>query len=244
MGKRAIIMGATSGIGYEVAVLLLQRGWSVGMCGRRTDRLLPLATQYKGCAYVLPIDITSEEAPGQLLGLIEEMGGMNLYLHSSGIGYQNKSLDIDKEMRTVETNALGFTRMMTAVFHYYEAHPEQHGHMACISSIAGTKGLGASPSYSATKRFCSTYMECLQQLTAIRGLNIGFTDIRPGFVATDLLERDYRYPMLMLPDNVARQIVHALECRKRVAIIDWRYQLLVYVWRMIPSWLWVKMKIQ
>ena len=73
-------------------------------------------------------------------------------------------------------------------------------------------------------------------------LNICFTDIRPGFVDTDLLA-DRNYPMLMDASETAHKIVKAISNKKRVAIIDGRYNLLVIFWRMIPKWLWVRIKL-
>ena len=74
----------------------------------------------------------------------------NLYFHLSGIGYQNVNFVEDKELRTTETNVVGFTRMITFMFHYFAEHPELDGHIAAVTSIAGTMGLGAAPAYSST----------------------------------------------------------------------------------------------
>ena len=111
MAKKAIVMGATSGIGMEVAKLLAAKGWQVGIAGRRIERLQALISQSDITCYQ-QIDVTSPNAPAQLLELIDKLGGMDLYFHSSGIGWQNNSLDIEKELKTVETNGLGFTRMV------------------------------------------------------------------------------------------------------------------------------------
>lgn len=109
--------------------------------------------------------------------------------------------------------------------------------MAVISSIAGTKGLGAAASYSATKRYQGIYIDALDQLAHMEKLPIVFTDIRPGFVRTDLLKND-RYPMTMEPQNVARRIVKAIERKRRRVIINRRYAVLVFFWRLIPNALW------
>ena len=105
---------------------------------------------------------------------------MDLYFHSSGIGWQNNSLDIEKEMKTLETNGLGFTRMVDTAFNWFaaqsstptkkselsvseskkkEKHAYQNFRIACITSIAGTKGLGAATDYSDTKRLQNNYLE-------------------------------------------------------------------------------------
>lgn len=147
MAKKAIVMGATSGIGMEVAKLLAAKGWQVGIAGRRIERLQALISQ-GGITCYQQIDVTSPDAPAQLLELIEKLGGMDLYFHSSGIGWQNNTLDIEKELKTVETNGLGFTRMVDTAFNWFATHHHCNpkARIACITSIAGTKGLGAAPS--------------------------------------------------------------------------------------------------
>ena len=167
--KKAIIVGATGGIGREVAVQLINQGWKVGICGRRTEKLDELKTINPDNVYVQAMDVTSDDAPQKLLSLIAQMDGIDLYLHVSGIGFQNLELDADKELATAETNVVGFTRMLDTAFHYFATRPDVCGQIACVSSIAGTKGLGAAPSYSASKRYCNTYMEALEQLANIKG---------------------------------------------------------------------------
>ena len=275
MAKKAIVMGATSGIGMEVASLLAQRGWQVGIAGRRIDRLeevkrntnlliseSPKASKGEIACYQ-QIDVTSPEAPSLLLKLIEKLGGMDLYFHSSGIGWQNNSLDIEKEMKTVETNGLGFVRMVDTAFNWFakqsqeqdkgqELSQEQNSdkgkgndtyRIACITSIAGTKGLGTAPAYSATKRFQNHYLECLTQQAHMRHLPIAITDIRPGFVKTDLIAGS-NYPLQLTPQEVAQQIVNAIERGKTVKTIDWKYSILVSLWRMIPRWIWTRLTIK
>lgn len=240
--KRAIIIGATSGIGQEVANILLKDGWKIGIAGRRQEALEAFRQKSPDRIEIQALDVTREDAVGKLNALIDKLGGMNLFLLSSGIGFQNTRLDIEVELRTVRTNVEGFVRMTDAAFSYFRE--TGGGHLAVISSIAGTKGLGAAPAYSASKRFQNTYIDALEQLAAMQRLNIRFTDIRPGFVATDLLNDGGRYPMLMRPEAVARQIVRALYRRKRVAVIDWRYRLLVFFWKMLPRWIWKRLPAQ
>ena len=271
MAKKAIVMGATSGIGMEVASLLAQRGWQVGIAGRRIERLeevkrntnLLISESSKASkgeiACYQQIDVTSPEAPSLLLKLIEKLGGMDLYFHSSGIGWQNNSLDIEKEMKTVETNGLGFVRMVDTAFNWFAqqnlgqepGQGQRQGkdrscetyRIACITSIAGTKGLGAAPAYSATKRFQNHYLECLTQQAHMRHLPIAITDIRPGFVKTDLIAGS-NYPLQLTPQEVAQQIVRAIERGKSIKTIDWKYSILVSLWRLIPRWIWTRLTIK
>ena len=256
MTRKAIVMGATSGIGMEVAKLLAEQGWQVGIAGRRVDRLEALRQSQEGIMCYQQIDVTAKDAPDRLLKLIDELGGMDLYFHSSGIGWQNNSLDMDKELRTVETNGLGFVRMVDAAFNWFaERDPSVASdgkestaslsflpRIACITSIAGTKGLGAAPAYSATKRFQSHYLECLTQQARMRHLCISITDIRPGFVKTDLIAGSC-YPLQLDAKEVAKSIVKAMEKGRSVKVIDWRYAILVFLWRLIPRWIWTRMMI-
>ena len=272
-------MGATSGIGQEVARLLAANGYEVGIAGRREERQVQMVQATPGIVAHRQIDVTKEDAPTELHKLIEELGGMDLYFHSSGIGWENVALDADKELKTVETNGVGVVRMVSAAYNWFaeqrtdeaklraeEAEQraeraEQRGEEAeqraeraeqrasgkerkarivCITSIARTRGLGAAPAYSATKRMQAHYLECLSQQARMRHLNIGITDIRPGFVATDLIAGSH-FPLQLKAEDVARTIVRAIERGSEVVTIDWRYRLLVAAWQLIPRWLWVRL---
>ena len=241
MNKKAIIVGASSGIGREVARLLLADGWHVGVAARREEPLMELKTSAPERVEVMGIDITKEDAGERLLKLIEKVGGMNLYFHASGIGKQNRTLEPAIELHTMETNAVGFTRMIGTAFRYFAERGE--GHIAAITSIAGTKGLGPAPAYSATKAMQAAYLQALEQQARQRKLNIQVTDIRPGFVATALLNDDFPYPMLMRPESVARDIIKSIHRQRHVRIIDWRYRLLKFFWRLIPQCLWRRIRL-
>ena len=205
--KRIIIIGASSGIGREVALQFIRRGYHVSVAARRESALQELkALAPEQVAYSL-IDVTDGDASSKLLELVKELGGMDVFLLCAGIGKQNAALRMDIELSTAQTNVLGFIRMVDTAYGYFREKGE--GHIAVISSIAGTKGLGAAPAYSATKRFQNIYIEALEQLARMQGLKIRFTDIRPGFVDTDLLGDDKKYPLLMRPGKVAKRIVRA-----------------------------------
>ena len=238
--KRAVIVGATSGLGLEVARLLLERGWSIGVAGRRVEALEQLRAVAPDRVRVHAIDVTRDDAPDRLHALIDDLGGMDLYFHSSGIGRQNSDLDPSIELATVRTNGEGFVRMVTAAYRYFRT--QGRGHIAAITSVAGTRGMGAAAAYSATKRFQRTYLDALAQLAHREGLRLRITDIRPGFVRTALLNPEVRYPMMMETAPVARQIVGAVERRRRVVTIDRRYRALVLLWRLIPQCVWERMK--
>ena len=235
--KRAIVIGASSGIGFEVAQLLLSEGWKVGVASRRMELL-----QKVGNVEVAEqIDVNDPDASKQLREMINQMGGIDLFFYAAGVGKQNRDLKEDIELMTTTTNGLGFVRMIGEAFRYFAERGE--GHIAAITSIAGTKGLGPAPSYSATKAMQNVYLQALEQQANARGLNIYFTDIRPGFVDTALLNGDFHYPMMMKPDVVAKQIVRAINHKKHICVIDWKYRVLTMAWRRIPRFIWRRLKL-
>jgi len=239
--KKAIIVGASSGIGLEVAKLLLTEGWQLGIAARREEQLLALKSTAPERIEAMTIDVTQTDAGERLLTLVERLGGMDLYFHSSGIGKQNRTLETDIELRTMETNALGFTRMIDTAYRYFARQGK--GHIVAITSIACTKGLGPAPAYSATKALQATYLQALEQQTRQRHLDIRITDIRPGFVDTALLSGTFRYPMMLRPEAVARDIVNSIRKGRHVRIIDARYRVLTFFWRLVPNWLWRRLKL-
>lgn len=238
-------MGATSGLGRACAEDFISRGYKVGVCGRRTEALEAIRTIAPDSVFTATIDITQPNADEQLLTLIEQMGGLDIYFHVSGIGKNNIPLDPTIELNTVRVNCEGFCRMVGCAYRYFRDNGVKGAQIAVVSSIAGTKGLGAAPAYSATKRMQNCYIQSLAQQSAITKSDISFTDIRPGFVATPLLDTDgHNYPMLMQTPYAAKRIVQAILNRRRVAVIDWRYAILTSVWRCIPRWLWERLPIK
>jgi short-subunit dehydrogenase len=239
---KAIIVGASSGIGLEVAKLLLADGWHIGIAARREEALLELKKTALERVEVMAIDITHPDAGERLLTLVRQLGGMDLYFHSSGIGKQNRTLEPDIELQTMDTNAIGFTRMIGTAYRYFAEQGK--GHIAAITSIAGTKGLGPAPAYSATKALQSTYLQALEQQIRQQGLyDIHFTDIRPGFVDTALLSGSFRYPMMLRPESVARDIVSSIRKHRHVRIIDTRYRVLTFFWRLVPNFIWRRLRL-
>lgn len=239
--RRVVIIGASSGIGKEVANLYLNRGYHVGIAARREDRLLAIKQQAPERVVTATIDVTADDAPRRLRSLIQELGGMDLFFYASGIGKQNRTLDPGIELDTMNTNAVGFTRMVGEAYRYFAENGG--GHIAAITSIAGTKGLGPAPAYSATKAMQNVYLQSLEQQANARELKIRFTDIRPGFVDTDLLAGDFRYPLMLKPDKVARHIVRAVDHHRHIAVIDWKYAIITALWRRLPRALWRRLRL-
>lgn len=240
--KKAVIIGATSGLGREVASRLVAEGWTVGITGRRQEALESFRSEHtSGKVYISTMDVTREDSVDALDTLIGQIGSPDLFFYVSGVGYQNPELDLDKEIRTVRTNCEGMVRMVDHFMNYVRSHRQdytQKAHIAVITSVAGVVALGTAPAYSATKRMQSTYLSALAQLSRMEDIPVCFTDIRPGFVATDILNPDKHYPMIMTKEKAAEHIMKALRCRKRVYTFDWHFRFATFMWKFIPRYIW------
>lgn len=238
-----IIVGASSGIGRCVAEIYIRRGLRVGIAARRVEQLEQLKALAPDHVTAARIDVTAADSGEKLLAMIEEMGGVDTVFCVAGVGFENPELEPDRNAKIVATNCDGFTRIVDAAFRYF-ASSGREGQIAAISSIAGTKGLGLAAAYSASKRYQSTYLAALGQLAHIRRLPIAITDVRPGFVDTDLLDSSKSHPMMMTVGDAARKIVSAVDRRRRVAVVDWRWNIVVGLWRLIPGWLWRRLPVK
>lgn len=240
--KRIVIMGASSGIGLATAEAFASRGVKVGLAARHTESLKELQDKYPRFVEYASIDVTKPEAVGQLLQLIDALGGMDIYFHVAGIGTENLDLDPETEVNILNTNSLGFARMICAAYRYFRKN-YLPGHIAAVTSVAGTNGIGRLSAYSASKAMAQKYLIALEQLSNDEGALISFTDIRPGWIKTPLLTPGHHYPMEMDLEYVVPQIIKAIVRRKRVAVIDWRWNILVGLWRLLPNCLWTRMNL-
>lgn len=240
--KKIVIMGASSGIGLRVAEEFASRGVKVGLAARLTKPMADLKARYPDMVEYMSIDVTKPDAPSRLGSLISKLGGMDIYFHVAGIGYENLKLDPQREVDIIATNAGGFARMLSTAYRYFR-DTGNRGRIAAVTSVAGTNGIGRLSAYSASKKCAQTYMVALEQLAHEEGAHIRFTDIRPGWVRTPLLLEGVKYPMEMTLDYAAPLIIKAIVKAPRVAVIDCRWNVVVGLWRQIPNALWTRLSI-
>ena len=249
--KRVIIFGASSGIGKELAEGYAAQGCMVAVAARRLENLQELQKKYPVNIITFKADMAApaverggelQESPkGKFLEMVEALGGVDLVIYSSGQGKQNVAFDMNLEYSTIDVNVTGFTAIVAAVVEY-GSKANHHVQFVTVSSIASTKGIGLSASYSATKMYQVRYLESMRQLANAKGWNMSFTTILPGFIATDFI-KGRNYPMTMKLEYAAGKIKKAIDSRKNTAVIDWRWSIVVAFWKMIPNWLWYKIKL-
>ena len=219
--KRAIVIGATSGIGRELATLLAKNNYVVGITGRRTDLLKGLNKENPVSFKWKAFDITDTKATIENLNsLIVELGGLDLMIISSGSGDLNENLVFEIEKRTIDLNVTGFTAVCDWAFNYFEQ--QKHGHLTAITSVAGLRGSSQAPAYSATKSYQIKYLESLRLKAKGTKLPIFVTDIRPGFVDTAMAKGKGLF-WVASPRKAAFQIYEAMRRKRRVVYITRRW---------------------
>lgn len=231
---KAIIIGATSGIGRGLASMLVQNGYTVAATGRRMPLLEELKIQHPAIL-IKQMDITDcVDAVLQLENLIAEMGGLDLLVLSSGAGYINPDLDYEKERVATDTNVTGWTCLVDHVFKYFEK--QKSGHLVAISSIAGLRGSRFAPAYGASKAYQINYLEGLRQKAGKLKSPLYVTDVRPGFVDTAMAQGEGIFWVAPV-EKASRQIFRAIRRKRKVVYVTNRWRLAAFIFRIIPRWL-------
>lgn len=235
MSKKAIVFGATSGIGKELAKMLVKDGFQVVITGRRMELLQEIEAT-NPVQYIIQQHDVQELATTEVIfeKIVEQLGTIDLIIHSSGIGYENPKLEWKKEVQTLQTNVLGATKIYNLAFKLFKK--QGFGQLACITSIASLRGNRHAPAYFASKAYQVNYLESLYLKTKeIKGGNVCITDIRPGFVDTKMALGDGIFWMAPLT-KASKQIYSAIKKKKRKVYISKRWNLMAWILKIVPSW--------
>lgn len=233
--KKAIIIGASSGIGEELARQLSSEGYSLGLTARRADLLQELQSELPTKSYIQQMDVSDlDAAKGQFTNLLEQMGAVDLVIISAGVGHLNPELDPDKELETIKVNVSGFTLIADLAFHHFIE--KGSGHLVGISSIAALRGGDDAPAYGASKAFVSNYLQGLRKKAAKAKLDIAITDIKPGFVDTAMAQGEGLFWVAPVP-KAAGQILDAIKKKRSNAYITKRWRLIAWLLKSLPSYL-------
>ncbi len=230
--KRALIIGATSGIGKELAKLLVEDNYEVIITGRRV-RLLEEIKKTNPKKYITKQhDVTNIAACESLFGDIKKnFYPLDLVIFNAGVGAPNYKLIWQKELPTLETNVIAATKIYGLAYNLFKE--QGFGHLVGISSIASIRGNRHVPAYFASKSFQASYLESLWMKGKRSKANIAVTDIQPGFVDTAMAIGNTFW--MASVEKATRQIYKAIKKKKRKAYITKRWRFIAFVLKIVPT---------
>lgn len=239
--KRAIVIGASSGIGAALVRLLASKGYRVAALARREQALAELAQNNPN---VLPIvhDVCDFDAvPTLFSNLTRELEGLDLIVYVAGIQptVAADEYDFAKDKAMIETNLLGAMAWLNQAAARFER--QGNGHIVGISSVAGDRGRSAFPGYHTSKGALTIYLESLRNRLAKKGATV--TTIKPGFVDTKLLENAEKTFWVISPEDAASQILKAVDANKQSVYVPARWGLVMLIIQHIPSFVFRRLSI-
>jgi short-subunit dehydrogenase len=232
--KRVIIIGATSGIGRELARVFATKGFLVGITGRRTELLAEIQEEKPQQYFTKQIDVNDTDAlPLLLNSLVNDMGGLDMLINCAGVGNRNEDLDFAIDKKTIETNVIGFTAVIDWSYNYFII--KGCGQIVNISSVSGVRGHRfGSFSYSASKSYQMRYLEGLRHKLVKAKVPIFITDIRPGFVDTEMITKN-RYFWVISADKAAKLIFRSITKKRNVVYITKRWIIIAAIIKIFPG---------
>lgn len=239
--KKAIVVGATSGMGRDIAKRLSNDGYVVGLVGRRVELLQSLQQELKRSSYIKQIDVTASNARQLLVELIEEMQGLDLIVISISPYLDNRN-DNDSEAhwrkieRQLDVCAKGFIAMADIAFSYFIK--QKRGHLVGISSTSGLRGCSGAPAYSGAKACISTYMEGVRNYMARHHLPVFVSDVVAGYVAVEHspLGEDPAAYWEITTEQAGKSIFDGIKKKKKIIYVPSKIEIIAFLLRNLPDW--------
>jgi len=230
--RKAIIVGASSGLGLELAKLMARDGWSLGLAARNMEALEALRQELGTSLHLQRLDVTQTgSVPATLDALAEALGGIDCVIISAGVSPYNRKLEWAIEEATLATNVMGFAACANWAAHRF--FEQKAGHLVGISSVASLLGSPQVPAYNASKAFVSRYLEGLRFNLGRYGVSV--TDIRPGYVDTPMTKGQKGMFWLLDARAASLEIYRAILGKRRVAYVPRRWGLLAKLILVAPG---------
>jgi len=237
---KAIIIGASSGMGRETAKLLAANGYTVGLAARRMSLLQELQKEIPTPSYIKQMDAAKpKQATAKLKEMINEMGGLDLILICitgfREVDFSNRNWESDQAIFDVDI--LGFYALARTALNFFEQ--QGHGHLVGFSSLDGLRGIAACPTYSAAKAFCSRYMEAERNRYIQKDIPITITDIIPGWINSrndpDFKKNHPEAYWIDSLEDAVHDILKAIKDKAKVAYITKRWEQVASVITTMPD---------
>jgi short-subunit dehydrogenase len=243
---KAIIVGASTGIGREVVKVLASNGYEVGLCSRKIELLKVLQQEIPTKTYAKQIDLMDIDMVQQnLQELVTAMGGLDLIVVNSGawpelaggLCPEDKYFPFEWIADTINVNVLGCSAAFNFATNYFLK--QNHGHIVGISSLDAVRGTAIAPAYCASKSFIATFLEGLRNKFSQLNIPIDVTEIRPGWIQTwdpavEVVKDSY---WIVSKEVAAEDIYQSIVDKDKVAYVPRRWQLIAWLLMITPDWL-------
>jgi len=235
--KKAIVIGAASGIGRELVKKLIARGYCVGLVDKKNNLLVELQKQIPENTFVKCMDLLDPLQAMRLLEeLIQEMRGLDLLVISAAVASAlDGGLDWEKESEVLGVNVDGFAAMANVGMRHFLK--QGFGHLAGFSSVQAVRGNPLTPAYSASKAFVSNYLEGLRFYLRVLKSPVAITEVCAGYVQTDMLSPlPAKGLFWVVPvDKAAEIIIRAIEKKRAFVYVSRRWSFVAFCLRHVPE---------
>lgn len=237
--KKAIVVGASSGIGEAIAKRLSADGASVALVARRKEELTRVhdGLVNRATAHVYALDTTRFDAVPELFDrIVTDLGGLDLVVYAAGVmpKVEEGEYSFDKDRQMMEVNVLGAMAWFNPAAARFEA--QRGGTLMGISSIAGERGRRGMPGYCTSKAAFTTYLESLRNRVSRFGVNV--VTIKPGFVDTAMTRGKPGLFWLISADQAAEtSLAVAHDMSSPEVFVPARWWLVALIVRWLPSFI-------
>ncbi len=236
-GKRYWLVGASEGLGREVAFCLSRAGAEVVVSARSEDRLKELVAALPGKASYVTVDVTDRAAVETAASQIGDIDGV-VYL--AGVYWPMKSQEWDNEKADMmgEVNFLGASRVVGSVIKDMVA--KNAGHIVLVGSLSGFRGLPGAIGYCSSKAGMMALAESMQADLRTSPINVQL--INPGFIKTRLTEKnDFNMPFIMSPEDAAKEVFEHMNTdhfkKSFPMLFSWVFRLSQFM----PDWMYYRL---
>lgn len=236
-GKRYWLVGASEGLGREVAFCLSRAGAEVIVSARSEDRLKELVEELPGKASYITVDVADRAA---VEAAAEQAGDIDGVVYLAGVYWPMKTQEWDNEKADMmgEVNFLGASRVVGSVIKSMVA--KNAGHIVLIGSLSGFRGLPGAIGYCSSKAGMMSLAESMQ--ADLRTSPIEVQLVNPGFIKTRLTEKnDFNMPFIMSPEDAAKEVFEHMNTdafkKSFPMMFSWVFRLSQFM----PDWMYYRL---
>ncbi|HNK64477.1 MAG TPA: SDR family NAD(P)-dependent oxidoreductase [Anaerolineales bacterium] len=240
--RRAIVVGASEGMGAALARRLAKEGYRIALVARQKDKLTALCAEINQAgethALAYPHDVSHyAEVPGLLQKIVMDLGGLDTFILMAGVNYPpggNDRYNFENDRRMIEINLIGAMAWLSPVAEMFQS--AQAGQIVGIASVAGDRGRVGNPGYNTSKAGLATYLEALRNRLTRHGVNV--LTVKPGFVKTEMLKAAVGPTPFAIPVEQAVDDIYKAMCKRKQSIYTpFFWQFIMLIIRHIPSFI-------